>query len=159
MVFLSKHCDDGSAVVGLSLEGGWLHHAHKLICLPTPPELAFTAATTTNKCTQLNIKACLTMTCPSGTIYKGPKSIWMGNLSSCSMTFSSTVAILDESDCHEVQGDMQTKPAIATNAWAQWRYCEGSSTAYYVMTGAVVTSVSASFSELTSIKCCRVKPI
>lgn len=154
---LGGQCSSGSGVVGLSLEGDWIHFI-RLLCLPPPPELAFTAPLTADKCSQ-NIRACMTTDCPSGTVYLGPKSTWQGTLSSCSVGFDSTVATLDENDCHDVEGSMQTKPTIAASNWVQWRYCEGSGNDYYVMTAAVVTAVSSQLSDLTRIKCCRVKPL
>lgn len=157
-VMLSANCGSGLSVVGLSVEGDWMH-IHKLICLSPPAGLEYSAPATTDKCTHFNIRDCMTMACPSGTVYIGPKADWSGKNTACSTGFDSTVATLDNADCHDVEGALQTKPAIAGSTWVQWRYCESSSTAFYVMTEAVVTAISGSKSDLTSIKCCRVKPL
>lgn len=157
-VLLSANCGSGLSVVGLSIEGDWFH-VHKLFCLSPPAGLEYSAPATTDKCTQSNIRDCMTMACPSGTVYIGPKSYWGGTYSACSTGFDSTVATLDNGDCHVVEGALQTTPAIAGSTWVQWRYCETSSTAFYVMTEAVVTAISGTKSDLTSIKCCRVKPL
>lgn len=154
---VSANCASGAGVVGFSLEGDWMHII-KLLCLSPPSALAFTAPATADKCT-LTIRNCITAACPSGTIFLGPKSSWTGTTTSCSTGFTSAVATLDNTDCHVVEGDLQTKPAVAASTWVQWRYCEGNSTAFYVVTEAVVTAISDLLSDLTSIKCCRVKPL
>lgn len=151
-------CGSGQGVVGLSTEGIFVHYI-KLFCLSPPAGLEFTAPATADKCSTANPRDCMTAACPSGTIYMGPKSSWEGTNNPCSTGFTSAVATLDNTDCHDVDGALQVKPSIAGSSWVQWRYCEASSTAFYVMTEAVVTATSDVKSDLTSIKCCRIKPL
>lgn len=158
-VLLGSNCGSGMSVVGLSISEEWGVNIHRLFCLSPPAGLEYSAPATTDKCTYSNIRDCMTMACPSGTVYMGPKSTWGGSFSACSTGFDSAVATLDSTDCHVVEGVLQDKPAIAVSSWVQWRYCESTDTAFYVITEAVVAAISGVKSDLTSIKCCRVKPL
>lgn len=153
LVTVGSTCGSDSAAVGLS-ETGTFHTIH-VMCLSPPPELAFSASGSTERCMEFVIMKCLTKTCPSNTIYVGPNIQSMLYYSPCSAGFTSALATLDSTDCHVVEGEQQPRPDIASS-WHEWRYCEGNSTHFYVMTEAVVTYSNFAYS-LTSIKCCRIR--
>lgn len=157
LVNVGSNCDSDSGAVGLTEEGDW-YRVQKVMCLSPPPELAFSAPAPTEECTESNVKNCMTKACPSDTIYVGPKKKWTGLFGPCSAGFTSTLATLDTTDCHVVEGTLQPRPAIFSFSLKQWRYCEGNSTHFYVMTEAVVTVTGGTTTTLTSIKCCRIRP-
>ncbi|XP_045127381.1 uncharacterized protein LOC123513951 [Portunus trituberculatus] len=149
---VGRLCNDNSGAVGFMIEN--LMSSELMMCLPFPPKLAFTAPYSFKTCNE-GLK-CMSMACPSNSIYIGCRGRPI-EYTPCSNGFSSSVATLDSSDCHVVEGDLQPSPFTFFKL-VQWRYCNGNDTHFYVMTEVQVTPTDNTI-DIISIKCCRIKPL